>query len=122
MKNDREHICRAIVSLAEQLKDQVNNHLTKATWNEEKKRIVNAPFATDEEIRLAVKSFEAGVEAVLNGDFSHTIKACYNPEFGDYRKCKCGHSYYRHFDPYEQYRHVGCKHCECFDFEEATET
>lgn len=43
----------------------------------------------------------------------------YNPNYGDDRMCKCGHSYYRHFDSYEQMEAIGCKYCECYDFEEA---
>ena len=43
----------------------------------------------------------------------------YNPNFGDNKKCKCGHSYYRHFDSYEQMEAIGCKYCRCYDFEEA---
>ena len=43
----------------------------------------------------------------------------YNPNFGDDKKCKCGHSYYRHFDSYEQMEAIGCKYCGCYDFEEA---
>ena len=23
----------------------------------------------------------------------------YNPKYGDQKICKCGHTYYRHFDP-----------------------
>lgn len=42
----------------------------------------------------------------------------YNPDFGDDRVCQCGHSYYRHFDPYEEMRAVGCKYCRCYDFVE----
>lgn len=44
----------------------------------------------------------------------------YNPKYGDDRICKCGHSYYRHFDSYENMEPVGCKYCECMGFEEAT--
>jgi len=40
----------------------------------------------------------------------------YNPNFGDNRKCKCGHPYFRHFDPYEDNRAVGCKYCHCYTF------
>ena len=43
----------------------------------------------------------------------------YNPKFGDDKVCKCGHSYDRHFDSYEDMAAVGCKYCQCFDFEEA---
>jgi len=31
--------------------------------------------------------------------------------------CKCGHSYERHFDPYEGGAHVGCKYCDCGRFD-----
>jgi hypothetical protein len=42
----------------------------------------------------------------------------YNPKYGDDRVCKCGHKYYRHFDSYEDMEPVGCKYCQCLDFEE----
>ena len=42
----------------------------------------------------------------------------YNPKYGDDRMCVCGHKYYRHFDTYEDMRAVGCKYCECHDFNE----
>ena len=38
----------------------------------------------------------------------------YNPDFGDDRDCACGHSYYRHFDSYEDMEPVGCKYCSCY--------
>lgn len=41
----------------------------------------------------------------------------YDPEFGDAELCKCGHTYYRHFDPYENMSPVGCKYCICRRFE-----
>ena len=44
----------------------------------------------------------------------------YNPAYGDDRICKCGHSYYRHFDTYEDMAPAGCKYCMCFEFEEET--
>lgn len=37
----------------------------------------------------------------------------YDDEFGDDKQCRCGHPYYRHFDTYEDMRHVGCKYCDC---------
>lgn len=37
----------------------------------------------------------------------------YDPEHGDDRPCQCGHAYERHFDSYDQNRHVGCKYCDC---------
>jgi hypothetical protein len=35
----------------------------------------------------------------------------FNPNFGDDKECECKHSYYRHFDPYENMENVGCKYC-----------
>lgn len=43
----------------------------------------------------------------------------YNPAYGNNRICKCGHTYYRHFDSYEQMDAIGCKYCGCYDFVEA---
>jgi hypothetical protein len=42
----------------------------------------------------------------------------YDPNFGDDKVCKCGHTYYRHFDSYEDMRSVGCKYCWCHIFAE----
>lgn len=36
-----------------------------------------------------------------------------NPDFPDDATCDCGHSYYRHFDGYENWDPVGCKYCQC---------
>lgn len=44
----------------------------------------------------------------------------YNPAYGDDRVCRCGHPYYRHFDPYEDNHPTGCKYCGCCDFVEQT--
>jgi hypothetical protein len=43
----------------------------------------------------------------------------HNPNFGDDRKCQCGHTYYRHFDSYDEMYPCGCKYCECDEFKEA---
>lgn len=40
----------------------------------------------------------------------------YNPDYGDDRVCECGHTYYRHFDTYEDMRPIGCKYCSCRKF------
>jgi len=40
----------------------------------------------------------------------------YNPNYGNDRICKCGHSYYRHFDSYQNMDTCGCKYCGCFNF------
>jgi hypothetical protein len=42
----------------------------------------------------------------------------YNPNYGDRRLCKCGHTYYRHFDSYDEMFPCGCKYCQCYTFEE----
>ena len=42
----------------------------------------------------------------------------YDREFGDYKICKCGHHYKRHFDPFEEMEPVGCKYCHCDTFEQ----
>lgn len=42
----------------------------------------------------------------------------YDPHFGDDKKCKCGHSYHRHFDTYEDMDPVGCKYCGCQEFKQ----
>lgn len=55
---------------------------------------------------------EIKIAALDNGDFA------YDPNFGDDRICECGHSYYRHFDSYEDMSPVGCKYCGCDEFKE----
>lgn len=42
----------------------------------------------------------------------------YNPDYGDSRECVCGHSYYRHFDSFENMEACGCKYCDCYEFVE----
>lgn len=44
----------------------------------------------------------------------------YNPNYGDDKKCICGHPYYRHFDTYEKMSVVGCKYCQCGIFVDAS--
>lgn len=46
------------------------------------------------------------------------IERKYNPNYGDHRVCKCGHIYYRHFDSYDNMEPIGCKYCDCWEFEE----
>lgn len=54
--------------------------------------------------------------------YSHTeIEYRYNPEYGDDRVCVCGHSYYRHFDSWENMSTSCCKYCGCEEFVEKTE-
>jgi len=40
-----------------------------------------------------------------------TLLDGYNPDFGDDKLCVCGHTYYRHFDTYDDMEPVGCKYC-----------
>ena len=46
------------------------------------------------------------------------VERKYNPNYGVDRICKCGHPYYRHFDWMEDNYPVGCKYCDCYNFEE----
>lgn len=46
------------------------------------------------------------------------INKGYNEDYGDDRICECGHSYYRHFDSYEDMEACGCKYCGCYEFKE----
>ena len=48
-------------------------------------------------------------------------KRYYNPDYGDHRKCICGHPYHRHFDSYENMYACGCKYCDCYVFMQAKE-
>jgi hypothetical protein len=43
----------------------------------------------------------------------------YDRNFGDNKRCECGHPYYRHFDTYEDMAPIGCKYCQCSRFKEA---
>lgn len=48
---------------------------------------------------------------------SHVIKIKkYNPDYGDKRLCRCGHSYVEHFDRYDNMRSGGCMYCHCATF------
>lgn len=51
-----------------------------------------------------------------------TVVWAYNPDYGNDRKCQCGHDYYRHFDTYDEMEPVGCKYCHCDEFVEAQPT
>ena len=46
----------------------------------------------------------------------------YNPKFGNDKPCGCGHSYYRHFDSYDNMFPCGCKYCDCTTWHEQNET
>ncbi len=40
----------------------------------------------------------------------------YDQAFGDDNLCECSHTYYRHFDSYDDMASVGCKYCDCCRF------
>jgi hypothetical protein len=46
-----------------------------------------------------------------------TEATIYDPVFGDEKMCQCGHTYYRHFDSYEEMKPIGCKYCGCDKFQ-----
>jgi hypothetical protein len=46
------------------------------------------------------------------------LSAMWDAKHDQEAPCFCGHSYYRHFDSYEDMEPVGCKYCECMSFEE----
>jgi hypothetical protein len=50
-----------------------------------------------------------------------TYKYKYNKDYGDDKECECGHSYYRHFDSWEDMFPCGCKYCGCREFKEKKE-
>jgi len=75
-------------------------------------------------MKRIVEDYERGIEGVnkeIKGPYIITysvhIHKEYNPHFGDNRECMCGHSYYRHFDPYEGMDACGCKYCGCQHFQ-----
>lgn len=46
----------------------------------------------------------------------------YDPSYGDDEICsnpECGHTYGRHYDPFDNDEHVGCKYCPCYDFQDS---
>ena len=53
----------------------------------------------------------------LEYEYKRILKK-YNPNYGDDKICICGHSYYRHFDSWENMKPVGCKYCNCHNFVE----
>ena len=46
------------------------------------------------------------------------VNGKYNPKYGNNRICRCGHTYERHFDFYDDAEPVGCKYCDCDHFVE----
>lgn len=83
---------------------------------------------TYQQMKQLVQEYEQQLDSkveIIQQPYFKTFKVemgyNYNPNYGDDRICKCGHSYYRHFDSYENMDAVGCKYCGCFNFEELNE-
>lgn len=41
----------------------------------------------------------------------------YDRKIGDDKLCICGHTYFQHFDSFRDMEHIGCKYCNCKNFE-----
>jgi hypothetical protein len=80
---------------------------------------------TYELMKKLVTAYEGGERIDTSGpylcSYVITIENKYNPNYDNDKLCKCGHSYYRHFDSYEDMDPVGCKYCGCQNFELAIE-
>lgn len=50
---------------------------------------------------------------------NYEIDRMWKPRKNQQASCKCSHPYERHFDSYEDMLPVGCKYCECGNFEDA---
>ena len=44
----------------------------------------------------------------------------WNSKYPQNTECECGHTYYRHFDSYEEMDACGCKYCGCYGFKPKT--
>lgn len=58
------------------------------------------------------KRTQVDIVEFLNFVVCHDVQP-YDSEFGDDQECMCGHSYYRHFDSYDDNYPIGCKYCDC---------
>lgn len=84
--------------------------------------IIDALAFIAEIIRIIIREEKEGKMKEEKPYIIETItikKKKYNPNYGDNRMCVCGHTYYRHFDPWEDMEAVGCKYCGCEEFREA---
>jgi len=93
--------------------------------------ILSKPIDNDEvepTIENVVKNYIGYIGGITHNDDAPYLEKItvekeykYNPKYGDDRICECGHSYYRHFDTYEQMENVGCKYCQCYHFKEKSD-
>lgn len=75
----------------------------------------------DQIIRQVFKDVDIEINVyTLENEMDQFCWPMYWNRYGDDKKCVCGHSYYRHFDTYEQMYPIGCKYCECYKFQRAT--
>ncbi len=67
-----------------------------------------------------IEEYESGNKSNTDGpyivNYYVEVSKSYNKSFGDDKECECGHSYYRHFDTYENMEACGCKYCDCWHF------
>lgn len=73
------------------------------------------------DVNFLIDFLQENKEDIIDLEINLIQKIKYNPDYGDDRKCVCGHSYYRHFDSWDDNYPCGCKHCECYIFEEYKE-
>jgi hypothetical protein len=62
-----------------------------------------------------------GIELPYISTATVEVEHKYNPKYGAYKECECGHDYHRHFDGYEDNEAVGCKYCRCNHFKARTD-
>ena len=80
---------------------------------------------TGDAAAISVNSKDFEIHLMNNEEFVDEtqpyIRGRYNPKYGDNRLCKCGHSYARHFDSWDNMDPIGCKYCGCTRFTQAKE-
>lgn len=71
----------------------------------------------DRDEAMALKSVLKGrneeISILVNHLLDIQLGRAWNPDYDQHATCECGHSYYRHFDSYEDMEPVGCKYCPC---------
>ena len=65
---------------------------------------------------IIIEFLEAAEKCSCEYCDEHHGLGIYDPEFGDFKECECGHVYERHFDSYDKMRAIGCKYCQCYTF------
>lgn len=86
--------------------------------NERAEQQIKKAFIDGMREQLGMQTVDDSGDSPYLESVSLSVDKKYNSNFGDNRKCKCGHVYYRHFDSYEQMEAIGCKYCHCDEFEE----